>query len=209
MGSVGTDEQGEVAALRAGDAATFRRVVAREHATLFRVARAHVADDATANDVVQDTWLAAIRGLDRFEGRSSLRTWLVRITMNLARKRGVRDARMRPFPGLGSDDPGGWTGDRFRGRADPWPGHWAPGQAPPDWSTLPEERVLGAESVATARAAIDALPDRQRLVVLLRDVAAWSAEEVCSALDLSEGNQRVLLHRGRSAVRRALEGSFG
>ena len=196
----------EVEALRAGDELTFRRVVAREHATLFRMARAHVHDDAAAADVVQETWLAAIRGLDGFEGRSSLRSWLIGIVINQARRRGARDARLQPVPELsaGPDhDPGGWPGDRFRGPEDRWPGHWT--TAPVDWSTLPEDRVTGREALTVAQAAIDALPPRQRSVVLLRDVLGWTSSEVQAALDLTDGNERVLLHRGRSAVRRALE----
>ena len=203
MGEAGDDE---VEALRAGDELTFRRVVAREHATLFRVARAHVHDDAAAADVVQETWLAAIRGLDGFEGRGSLRSWLIGIVVNQARRRVARDARLQPGPELstGPDGaPGGWPGDRFRGPEDRWPGHWT--TAPSDWSGVPEERLATREVMAVAQAAIDALPPRQRTVVLLRDVVGWTAGEVCDALDLSDGNERVLLHRGRSAVRRALE----
>ncbi|HEY4377914.1 MAG TPA: sigma-70 family RNA polymerase sigma factor [Acidimicrobiales bacterium] len=200
-------EADEVELLRAGDPATFQRVVRREHPTLFRVARSYVVDDATASDVVQDTWIAAIRGLERFEGRSSLRTWLVRITMNLARKRGARDARLRPVAELGSDEPGGWPVDRFRRWDEPWPGGWT--TPPTDWCELADDRITSADTVAAARAAIDVLPERQRVIVLLRDLAGWSAEEVCVALDLTEGNQRVLLHRARSAVRRSLEAVVG
>jgi RNA polymerase sigma-70 factor (ECF subfamily) len=203
----GVDE--EVQRLRAGDEATFRLVVAREHATLFRVARAHVHDDATAADVVQESWLAAIRGLDGFEGRASLRSWLTAIVVNQARRRGARDARVRPMAELTAppgDAPGGWPGERFGGRGDRWPGHWTTG--PADWSALPEDRLTGAETVAAARAAIDELPPRQRTVVLLRDVLGWTSAEVCDALDLTDGNERVLLHRGRSAVRRSLDGAL-
>jgi RNA polymerase sigma-70 factor (ECF subfamily) len=195
----------EVRALRAGDEVVFRRVVEREHATLVRVARAYVRDEATALDVVQETWLAAIRGLDGFEGRSSLRAWLTGILVNQARRRGVRDARVEPRAelSLGGDDLGGWPADRFRGPGDRWPGHWA--TTPTDWSTLPEQRFTSAESVAAVHDAIDSLPARQRTVVLLRDVLGWTAVEVCDALDLTDGNERVLLHRGRSTVRRRLE----
>jgi RNA polymerase sigma-70 factor (ECF subfamily) len=196
----------EVLGLRAGDEDTFRRVVAREHPTLFRVARAHVRDDATAVDVVQETWLAAIRGLDGFEGRASLRSWLIGIVVNQARRRGTSDARVQPMAELSSlpDAPGGWPVDRFRGREDRWPGHWA--VVPQEWSSLPEDHVTGAEAMAVVRAAIDALPPRQRTVVLLRDVLGWTSAEVRDALDLTDGNERVLLHRARSTVRRSLEG---
>jgi RNA polymerase sigma-70 factor (ECF subfamily) len=200
----GVDE--EVRALRAGDEEMFRRVVAREHATLFRLARAHVQDDAAAADIVQETWLAAIRGLDSFEGRGSLRSWLASIAVNQARRRGARDARQRPSAELTRTDaehPGGWSSDRFRGPDDRWPGHWS--RFPADWSTVPDRAFEGAEVMAAVRAAIDALPGRQRSVVLLRDVLGWTSPEVCDALALCDGNERVLLHRGRSSVRRALE----
>jgi RNA polymerase sigma-70 factor (ECF subfamily) len=200
----GVDE--EVGALRAGDEDTFRRVVAREHATLFRLARAHVRDDDTAADVVQETWLAAIKGLDSYEGRGSLRSWLAGIAVNQARRRGARDARLRPLAELtGPDDerPGGWDPDRFRGPDDRWPGHWS--VFPSDWSTRPDQAFQGGEVMAAVRTAIDALPSRQRSVVILRDVLGWTSPEVCDALSLSDGNERVLLHRGRSGVRRALE----
>jgi RNA polymerase sigma-70 factor (ECF subfamily) len=200
----GVDE--EVRALRAGDEDTFRRVVAREHASLFRLARAHVQDDAAAADVVQETWLAAIQGLDSFEGRGSLRSWLASIAVNQARRRGARDARLRPSSDLTRTDdehPGGWAPDRFRGPDDRWPGHWS--VFPADWSTVPDEAFQGAEVMAAVRTAIDGLPPRQRSVVILRDVLGWTSPEVCDALSLSGGNERVLLHRGRSGVRRALE----
>jgi RNA polymerase sigma-70 factor (ECF subfamily) len=179
-------------------------VVEREHATLVRVARAYVRDEATALDVVQETWLAAIRGLDGFEGRSSLRAWLTGIVVNQARRRGVRDARVEPVVELSATgDRGGWSEDRFRGADDRWPGHWA--ATPTDWSTLPEQRFTTTEAVAAVHAAIDSLPPRQRSVVLLRDVLGWTAAEVCEALDLTDGNERVLLHRGRSTVRQRLD----
>ena len=200
--SDGVDD--EVRALRDGDEMMFRRVVAREHATLFRVARAHVRDDATAADVVQETWLAAIRGLHGFEGRASLRSWLIGIALHQARRRGGRDARVQPVADLeAAGGPGGWPVERFRGPGDRWPGHWT--TVPADWSTLPEERLVGGEVMDAARAAIDALPPRQRDVVVLRDVLGWSSAEVRDALDLSDANERVLLHRGRSEVRRNLE----
>jgi RNA polymerase sigma-70 factor, ECF subfamily len=195
----------ELQALRAGDEAVFRRVVAREHHALFRVARAHVRDDATAADVVQETWLAAIRGLDGFEGRGSLRSWLVGIALNQARRRGTKDARVQPVGELSEAprDPGGWPEDRFRGPDDRWPGHWS--SVPVDWSSVPEDRLTSGEVMAAAQAAIDELPPRQRTVVVLRDVLGWTSAEVRDALDLTDGNERVLLHRGRSTVRRTLE----
>ena len=193
----------ELDALRAGDEAAFRRVVAREQPVLFRVARAHVRDDAAALDVVQETWLAAIRGLDGFEGRSSLRSWLCGIAVNQARRRRGRDARASATS-LDGDGPGGWPEDRFRGPEGPWPGHWA--SRPADWSTMPDQRFASAEALSVVQAAIDSLPDRQRSVVVLRDVLGFTSAEVCRTLDLTDGNERVLLHRGRSAVRRQLAG---
>jgi RNA polymerase sigma-70 factor, ECF subfamily len=204
---VGEDDAGdELRALRAGDEVAFRRVVAREHAALFRIARSHVRDDAAAADVVQETWLAAIRGLDGFEGRSSLRSWLVGIVVNQARRRGTRDARVQPVADLSTEptrSPGGWPDEQFRGPDDRWAGHWS--SVPVDWSSLPEERLTSGELMAVAQTAIDALPPRQRTVVLLRDVLGWTSAEVRDALDITDGNERVLLHRGRSSVRRSLE----
>ncbi|HYY88436.1 MAG TPA: sigma-70 family RNA polymerase sigma factor [Chloroflexota bacterium] len=201
------DDAAVVAALRRGDEATFVRLIDRHQDSLLRLARLYVKDAAAAEDVVQETWLGLLTGLNRFEGRSSLRTWLFRILLNRARTRATRAARLVPFSILQ-----GWEArrpdavvdlKRFRGDDDPrYPGHWL---LPPSPEDLPEERLLADELHAQVRAALDTLPPAQREVVLLRDVEGWPSYEVCQALRLSEANQRVLLHRGRSKVRAALE----
>jgi RNA polymerase sigma-70 factor (ECF subfamily) len=197
------DDAAVVAALRAGDEAAFVRLVETLDPLLRRIARQYVSSDAAAADVVGDTWLAVVKGLDRFEGRSSLRTWIVRILMNQARTRGVRDQRSVPFSSVGGvdEDHAGFDPDRFQADG-PLAGAWS--RPPADWSTVPADRLEAAETRALVQAAIDGLPDPQRAVIMLRDVEGWSAAEVCDALGLTDGNQRVLLHRARGAVRRAL-----
>jgi RNA polymerase sigma-70 factor (ECF subfamily) len=193
-----------VAALRAGDEDAYRRVVTEWHPMLLRVAQIFVPSRAVAEEVVQETWLRVLGALDRFEGRSSLRTWVFRILVNTAKTRAQREGRVVPFSAL--DDPGripeaAVDADRFLGPDhERFPGHWA---SPP--RALPEERLLAAETRAVIAAAIDELPAAQRAVITLRDVAGWDAEGVCNALDVTEVNQRVLLHRARAKVRRALE----
>ena len=201
------DDHELVARLRAGDRAAFEAVVQMWMPSMLRIARAHVASQAVAEEVVQDTWLAVLRGLDRFEGRSSLKTWVFRILVNQAKTRGVRDHRSVPFSSLAGDDPGSDSPtvdpSRFLGPDDRYAGHWA---APlPRWDELPVERLESKETIATIQRAIDALPPRQREVITLRDIEGWEAAEVSGALDLSEGNQRVLLHRARAKVRQAVE----
>lgn len=204
------DERDLVARLRAGDEDTFREVIDRYDPLLRRLARRYVATDAAADEVVGDTWLGVVRGIDRFEGRSSLKTWIVRILMNVARTRGVRDKRSVPFSSLGNPDEEGTeptiAPDRFRPADDPYPGHWR--AFPTRWHDQPEVRALGAETLAVVRDALDALPPAQQTVVRLRDLEGWTAAEVCNALDLTETNQRVLLHRGRARLRAALETHF-
>jgi RNA polymerase sigma-70 factor (ECF subfamily) len=193
-----------VAALRAGDEQAFMALVTAWSPQLLRVARMYVSSQAVAEDVVQETWLAVLSGLDRFEGRSSLRTWVFRILTNRARTRGAREARSVPFSALADED-GKPAVDpsRFLRAGDRWEGGWA--SPPQDWDALPEQRLLSEETLAVVRAAIDELPPAQRAVITLRDLDGFDAPEVCELLDLSEGNQRVLLHRARSRVRRALE----
>ena len=173
---------------------------------MLAVARAYVRGTAVAEEVVQDAWLGVLRGLDRFEERSSLKTWILRIVANTAMTRGVREARTVPFSALSTgDDEPAVDPDRFRGPEDPYPGHWLPGAAPSDWAQLPED-VLGArETFAVVTAAVSELPEAQRTVIALRDIHGYSSDEVCDALDVTAGNQRVLLHRARSHVRQALE----
>jgi RNA polymerase sigma-70 factor (ECF subfamily) len=163
---------------------------------MLRMARVHVRDNATAEDVVQEAWLAVIKGLDRFEGRSKLSTWIFAIVMNIARKRGVRDARSVPFSGL--------PAERFNPADHPrWPGHWA--IAPTAW---PEDALERGETLRIIREAIAELPANHREVITMRDILGFDAAETCNALDLSDTNQRVLLHRARTKVRAALEDAF-
>ena len=193
-----------VEALRAGDEAAFRELVREYQPSLVRVARIYVSTQAAAEEVVQETWLGVLKGLDRFEGRSSLRTWIFRILTNIAKTRAVRDGRTLPFSAL--QDPGrvpeaAVDADRFLDPEHPrWPGHWA--VRPETW---PEDALLAAETRERLETAIEGLPASQRAVISLRDIEGWSSEEVRNALDLSETNQRVLLHRARSKVRAALE----
>jgi len=195
-------EEALLVSLRAGDEAAFLDLVRRHHPAMVRVARAHVPSQAVAEEVAQETWLAVLNGLDRFEGRSTLKTWMFRILVNRARTRGRRERRSVPFASLGPAEEG-LDPERFQGEGDPFPGHWA---APPaGWEGVPEERLLSSEALALVRSAIDALPPSQREVITLRDVQGWTSEEACAALGVTPGNQRVLLHRARSAVRAALE----
>ena len=196
--------------LRAGDRTAFAELVDAWSPMLLRVARLHVSTHASAEEVVQDTWLAVIRQLDRFEGRSSLRTWVFRILENQARTRGVREARTVPWSfGSGTDghEHAGATVDRarFRGPEDRWPGGWTPEGRPTAWEPPPEDAAMAAEVRRELRAALDELPERQRTVVELRDVYGLSSDETCERLGLSPGNQRILLHRGRARLRARLE----
>ena len=202
------DDAALVAALRAGDEQAFVTLVDRYNASMLRIARLYVRTPAVAEEVVQETWLAVIQGIDRFEGRSSLKTWIMRILANRARTRGAREGRTVPFSALASADAASGEPsvepERFHARDDGrWPYHWA---APPrDW---PEERLLAGETLQVIGGALEELPESQRAVIRLRDVEGWDAEEVCEALQISPGNQRVLLHRARAKVRAALERYF-
>ncbi|GLZ35112.1 RNA polymerase sigma24 factor [Lentzea sp. NBRC 105346] len=181
-----------VAGLRSGDEATFARLLDSWSASMLRLARSFVSTDASAEDVVQDTWLAVIRGVAGFQGNSSLRTWVYRILVNTAKKRGVREQRTVPWSDAGPTvDP-----ERFRGPGDDYPGHWR---------DFPEPWVLDGEFRQVVGRALGELPTRQRIVVTLRDVEGHSAEEVCALLEISTANQRVLLHRGRAFVRARIE----
>ena len=193
-------------ALRRGDERAFTTLVERHGASMLRLARVYVRDRAVAEEVVQEAWLGVLRGVERFEGRSSLRTWLHRIVANLAKTRAVREARSVPFSALAGEDVEeegpSVPAERFRGPDDRWAGHWA---TPPEQWGRPEHVLLSAETRARIVAAIDALPETQRRVIRLRDVEGWSAAEVCNVLELSETHQRVLLHRARTKVRQALD----
>lgn len=183
--------------LRAGDERAFEALVAQHDGALRRVARTFVRTDSAVEDVVQETWLGVLRGLDGFEGRSSLRTWVFRILVNQARTRAVRDARSLPFSALEHVDAPAVEPTAFA--AD---GRWS--SAPPRLDGDPESGLLSAELRSHLLEAVDTLSADQRAVITLRDLVGMPAAEVCDLLDLSEGNQRVLLHRARSRVRTAL-----
>jgi RNA polymerase sigma-70 factor, ECF subfamily len=204
------DDQRLLTALQAGDEAAFAQLVDDYGPTLLRLAMMHVPSRAVAEEVVQDTWLAVLRGLDRFEGRSSLRTWIAGILLNIARTRGARERRTPPIWFLrrrreeGRDEPA-VDADRFQGRNGERPGWWA---VPPDRWEEPDERLSREAARAVMLDAISRLPPRQREVIALRDLSGWTAEEACNALGVSDTNERVLLHRARSKVRAALEDHF-
>jgi len=204
-----TDDHVLVPALRQGDEAAFEWLLDRYSAPLCRLARSYVSNAAAADEVVQETWLAVITGIDRFEQRSSLKTWVYRVLVNIARSKGVKEHRSVPFASLGDEldgDERSVDPERFRGHHDRWPGHWAAPLAA--WDEEPEDHLLGRETLAVVANAISALPANQQTVITLRDVEGWNSVEVCNALEISETNQRVLLHRARSRVRRALEVHF-
>jgi RNA polymerase sigma-70 factor (ECF subfamily) len=193
-----------VEALKARDEAAFAELIERYGRTMLSVARMFVRDRAVAEEVVQEAWLNVLRGIDRFEGRSSLKTWILRILTNTAKTRGTRERRTVPFSAI-TDDEAAVDPARFldEGR---WLGHWA---APVSAWQLPEGRLIAAEELAVIERAIADLPPLQASVVTMRDVIGCDSTEVCNVLELSESNQRVLLHRGRSKVRHALEEYFG
>jgi RNA polymerase sigma-70 factor (ECF subfamily) len=200
------DDAQVVAALRAGDEAAFVALVRAHHSLVHRTAMTYVSSRAVADEVVQETWMGVLAGLERFEGRSSLRTWIFRIAANVARTRAARERRSRPFSSIARTARGAAQPavdpERFLPAEHPaWPGHWA--CAPEAWAT-PEERLLSSETQSLIRAEIEALPRVQRLVVTLRDVEGWSAQEACDALHVTPANQRVLLHRARAKVCAAL-----
>jgi len=193
--------------LRAGDEAAFEALVARHYGTMLAVAQTHVRGRSVAEEVVQEAWLGVIKGLDRFEGRSSLKTWILSILVNLAKTRGTREARSVPFTALaGAGDEPAVDPDRFRGPDESYPGHWR--AFPGDWGRSAAAAVEDKETLRVVMGAIAELPPAQQTVIRMRDVEGYSSEEVRAALDVSEANQRVLLHRARSRVRAALEGHF-
>jgi RNA polymerase sigma-70 factor, ECF subfamily len=194
-----------VVRLRDRDESMFAALIDAWSPGLLRAARAYVADEHAAQDVVQETWLGVLRGIGGFEQRSSLRTWVYRILINRAKTRGARDARTVPATSLTlTTEDYGPTVDpaRFRGTDDPYPGHWR--SSPPEWPS-PEDDAVAAETRARLAVALAGLPTRQRIVVTLRDVEGYTSDEVCELLSVSAANQRVLLHRGRAALRAALE----
>jgi len=193
----------ELEALRAGDEAAFQSLIQRYHGPMFRLAMTYVGDRGVAEDVVQEAWLTCLRSLDRFEGRSSLKTWLFGILVNVARSRRRKESRILPFASIfrrDDSDSRRPTVDRSRFGSD---GMWRNG--PQSWDNLPESKVLGDETLQHVRSAIDTLPPKQREVILLRDVAGFDAGEVSSLLGISAANERVSLHRARATVRQKLE----
>lgn len=197
-----------VQALRRGDESAFVGLVSMHYRSMLNLALLYVPNRAVAEEVVQETWLAVLQGINRFEGRSSLKTWMFRILVNIAKTRGQREERSMPLSSLVALEL-----DHEESAVDPerflpadhelWPRHWL--HAPQSWAALPEEQLLSRETGMCIQQAIASLPPMQREVIRLRDVEGWSAEEVCNILDLSETNQRVLLHRARSKVRATLE----
>jgi RNA polymerase sigma-70 factor, ECF subfamily len=203
------DDERLVARLRRRDAEAFATLVDRHSSAMVRVAGAYVPTQAAAEEVVQETWIAVMRGIDRFEGRAALKTWLFRILTNVAMRAGARERRSVPFSALAEAEDTGPSVDPDRFLPPDhalFPGHWA--IMPTRWPT-PEEGLLSGETRQVIAAAMADLPVAQRTVIGLRDVEGWSAEEVCAALEISAGNQRILLHRARSRVRSAIEAYYG
>jgi RNA polymerase sigma-70 factor (ECF subfamily) len=208
--AAGAPDDRLVAALRRGDADAFARLVDRHSPAMIRVAMAYVPTRAAAEEAVQETWIAVIRGIEGFEGRASLKTWIFRILTNVAMRTGGRERRSVPFAALAAAEDTGEPSvdpDRFLPvDHELFPGHWA--LMPARWPT-PEEGLLAGETRDVIADAIAALPVAQRTVIALRDIEGWSSEEVCDALEISAGNQRILLHRARSRVRTAIESYYG
>ncbi len=196
-------------ALRAREEAAFTYLVEQYHAALVRVAQIFVRDSTIAEEVAQETWLAVLNGVDGFEGRSSLKTWIFTILANKARTSGQREGRTISYSELEEQQPHQPTVDPARFNdpsAKEWPNHWAAGAAPASWEGIPEDVLVAQETMQLVRTTIDALPENQRLVITLHDLDLMSAQEICNILAISETNQRVLLHRARAKVREALEG---
>lgn len=203
--AVQLDERELVVALRRGDEAAFETLVELYNVPLRRFALTFVRSAAVADEVVQETWLGVISGIARFEGRSSLKTWIFQILTNTAKTRAEREGRTVPLSSLAAvgDEPAVDPSRFLDEQHARWPGHWA---APPTrWSEIPDEALFGHETLAALKDAIATLPEMQRRVIELRDVTGSSSQEVCDLLGVSEANQRVLLHRARSKVRQALE----
>lgn len=196
--------------LRSGDETAFVFLIDTYYSTMLPLAMIYVATRAVAEEVVQETWMAVLEGLHRFEGRSSLKTWIFRILTNRAKTRAQREGRSIPFSSIADmnvdDAEPAVDPDRFRPEGAQWAGGWK--SFPATWEELPEERILSQETQGCIEKAIAALPPNQREIIILRDIEGWSSEETCHALNISEGNQRVLLHRARAKVRNVLEQYF-
>lgn len=203
-----TEEAVLVQRLRGRDEAAFLAIVQRHHASLVRLAQSFVNNRAVAEEVAQETWVAVLQGIDRFEGRSSLKTWIFQILINRGKTRGVREARSINFSAMNDmDSESGYSSvdpSRFLSPDDSQhPGGWA--FQPQEWDMTPEQLLLSAESRTFIEQAIASLPELQKQIITLRDVQGWENEEICTMLGISEANCRVLLHRGRSRIRQALE----
>lgn len=206
------DESRLVAALRQGDEAAFSALLDRYAASMIRISMLYVSSRAVAEEVVQEAWISVLRGLDGFQGRSSLRTWIFRILENCAKKRARREGRSIPFSSLsdrnGEANEPSVERERFFDVTHPrWPRCWS--SLVDDWADIPEDSLLWQEAMATMKRELERLPVNQRAVMTLRDVEGWPTGEVCSFLGITEANQRVLLHRARSRVRRAMERYLG
>lgn len=186
-----------IGSLRAGDEEAFVTLIGRHNGSMLRIARSYVPNSAVAEEVVQDTWMAVVRGINTFEGRSSLRSWLVGILVNRARSARAREHRSEPMATHHAVDPGEFDEG----------GHWI--SQPQHFAQDVEDRISAVELAQRIHSSLDGLPPRQRQVVTLRDVNGLSSNEVCELLEISEGNQRILLHRGRSRLREELEDGFG
>jgi RNA polymerase sigma-70 factor (ECF subfamily) len=192
--------------LRGGDEGAFAWLVQQYHNSLKRLAWSYLQDERLAEEIAQETWVAVLKGLERFEGRSSLKTWIFTILTNKAKTHGQREKRIIFVPeveGASNTTP---TVDsaRFRpSNSDTFAGHWV--EHPSSWEDFPEEQILSRETLDIVRQVISTLPDNQRAVITLRDIEEFSSNEVCNILGISETNQRVLLHRARAKVRGVLE----
>ena len=204
------DEAAFLNSLRARDEAAFTRLVEQFHPSLLRLARLFVQDETIAEELAQETWLAVLQGLNHFEGRSSLKTWIFTILTNKAKTRGQREKRTVSFTKLEEElhASGQPTVDPERFNLTPAQGdvnHWVWVTRPASWAGMPEESLLSQETMNLISQIIDGLPESQRIVITLRDIQELSSDEVCNVLGISETNQRVLLHRARTKVRQALE----
>ncbi len=196
--------------LRNGDESAFALLVERYHRAMLRLAMIYVAKQALAEEVVQETWMGVLQGLERFEGRSSLKTWIFHILANRAKTSALREERSISFSSLAdgefdANEPA-VDAERFFPPGALRPGTWI--SLPENWDEIPEKRLLARETYLCIESAIERLPVNQRMVITLHDIEGWTPEEICSVLEVSEANQRVLLHRARSKVRRVLERYF-
>ena len=192
--------------LREGHESAFQQLVEAYQSSMIRVALLYVPTRALAEEAVQETWIGVLKGMRRFEGRSSLKTWIFSILMNQAKTIGQREGRYQTIAWEEESDPEpAVAAERFHGADGVYPDHWTTEGWPDNWEAIPEDILLGKETRRYIQQAIDGLTESQRTVITLRDVEMLTSEEVCNILGISETNQRVLLHRARSKVRQTLE----